>query len=411
LAGKGPNRGSTLLAVTSAALLFAGVVAAPTAAAATAPKGCTGSEKPIIVGTVGTNSGVLGAYARSGIKALQAWSAWLNDKGGINCHKVKYQVGDDGADPARHQALVRQFVEQDKVIAFLFNDAPVTGQASVEYLKQKQVPAIGQEGGQFAFYDSPVHFATGSAGVPLQWATVDAGAQVTLPEHKTKLAMITCQEVEYCNRADKTYPQAAPAAGYKLVYRAKGTLVQPDYTAQCLGAKNAGADVLVTAFDPNSDHRLFASCAKVGYHPTGVVTSLQSSIDFKDDPNLTGMVINSNYQPWFMSGLPGVAEYQNVLRKYSPGSPFESSGMHGWAAGRALEHALVHLASDQAPASAAVLVGMNSMNGDTLGGITYPLHFAAGRPHKQVACGWTVVVAKGTFTSDGKMFCVKGYEP
>src|SRR5581483_10483585 len=117
-----------------------------TPALPSAPAGCSGSEPPIVIGSVGTMSGVVGYLFAPGAKAVSAWAAEMNEKGGINCHSVKHLIGDSGGDPARYQALVRQFVEREGVIAFVFNPDSFAAQAGADYLEQKQVPVIGGGG-------------------------------------------------------------------------------------------------------------------------------------------------------------------------------------------------------------------------------------------------------------------------
>jgi len=341
---------------------------------------------------------------------VQAWAARLNAGGGLRCHPVKYIEADDGGDTARNQALTRRLVEQEKVIAFVYDGAPVTAQASAAYLNQKQVPEVGQEGGHMFTYDSPMHFPIGPAGVAIQRLTLAGGARATLPQRQ-KVAIVTCQEIEYCNTAEKTYQENAAAEGYTVAYRAKVALTQPDFTSVCLGAQNAAADVVLPALDSNSHQRLMASCAKVGYHPVDVLTTVQMSADFKTDPNMDGAVIVSNNLPWFLDRNPAVADYQATLRQYAPGAPFDASSTNGWVSGRAFERALQTLAPEKAPTSGDVLAGLYTFSGEDLGGMVQPLHFTSGKPARPVACGWIVTITKGQFQSDGQRFCVKGLEP
>src|SRR5581483_2150589 len=70
-----------------------------TPALPSAPAGCSGSEPPIVIGSVGTMSGVVGYLFAPGAKAVSAWAAEMNEKGGINCHSVKHLIGDSGGDP------------------------------------------------------------------------------------------------------------------------------------------------------------------------------------------------------------------------------------------------------------------------------------------------------------------------
>jgi branched-chain amino acid transport system substrate-binding protein len=121
-----------------------------------AGKGAPGST--ITIGSVGTLSGPVGGSLVGGVRALQAWVEAQNAKGGLRGHPVKLVVADDGGDPARHRALVQQFVERDKVIAFIHNVAPLSGQAAVSYLQEKKIPVIGTEGGSPWVNENPMYF-------------------------------------------------------------------------------------------------------------------------------------------------------------------------------------------------------------------------------------------------------------
>jgi branched-chain amino acid transport system substrate-binding protein len=320
-------------------------------------------------------------------------------------------VADDGGDAARNQSLVRRLVEQEKVIAFVFTGAPVTAQASVAYLNEKQVPEIGQEGGHMFTYESPMTFPVGAAAIPIQRLTMAGGARLTVPQGRTKAAIITCQEVEYCNVADKTYKERAGEVGYQAVYNAKVTFTQPDFTSICVSAQNAGADVLLIATDANSHQRIMSNCAKVNYHPTDVLTTIQMSADFEKDPNMEGTVIVSNNVPWFLAQHPAVAEYAATMKKFAPAAPSDATAMNGWASAKAFDKAMKGITPQQAVTSKDVLAGLYALNGEELGGLVAPLYYTPGKPARQIACGWATVVSKGKFTSDGQRFCVKGLEP
>jgi branched-chain amino acid transport system substrate-binding protein len=388
-----------------------GAKSTPAAPNPAGPGGCTGSEPPIVIGTVGTTSGVLGDVYGSGFKTLKAWVAATNAAGGINCHQIKHLLADDGADPARHQALVRQFVEQDKVIALVWQAAALSAGASKDYEIQNKVPVVSQDGGMFYFYDTPVHFPIGANGDVLQRVTVAAGAQVAIPQGKKKAAVITCQEIEYCSVADKIFPDQAKVSGMDVVYQAKATLTQPDYTSQCLQARNNGAEVFFTAFDGSTDQRIMASCVKLGYRPILVASSNQQSNDWLTDPNMEGSVVGSSFLPWFLSGSPAIAEYQAAVKKYSPGSVFEASGIGAWAAAKSFEHIAKVIGKGDVPTKDKIFEGAYALNGDDLGGLVYPMTFSTQLPRKKIGCGWAVVNTKGKSTSDGKMFCLKGLEP
>jgi branched-chain amino acid transport system substrate-binding protein len=387
--------------------------AAPGAPAPAAPKACAGNEAQIVIGSVGTLSGVVGYLFTPGIVAIQSWAADTNGRGGINCHKIKYIQGDDGGDPARHQSIVRNFVEQEKVIAFVFNPAPFSGQSSADYLNQKGVPVLGQEGGQLFYYDSPMHFPIYANGDMMQANEVYQASKVFLPQGKKKIGTISCTEAEYCNLFDKTAADIGKKVGFDVVFQAKATLTAPDYTSNCIQARNQGVDALITSLDAQTNHRLSASCAKVGVKVPLASASLQGSYDYADDPNMEGTVIGMNTRPWFSTDTPAIGTYLAALKTYARGKdaiPGPGS-INGWTDAKAFEHAARGIAASAVPTSKDIVNGLYALNGDNLDGLTYPLRFAPGQTKKKIACGYPVVTGKsGKFTTEPQMTCLPGYE-
>ena len=112
-------------------------------------------------------------------------------------------------------------------------------------------------------------------------------AQQLVPEGLTKLATVVCTESPTCTDAERLWAREAPGLGLKVVYQAKTSLAQPDFTAQCLAARNAGAEIFHISLDTNSIQRVAASCARQGYRPAlGVMISAAQDW-MKKDPNLT----------------------------------------------------------------------------------------------------------------------------
>lgn len=388
-----------------------GAPAAGAGTAAAVPAGkCSGSEPAFNVASVGSFSGILGAVFINSVKSLRAWAALKNATGGINCHKVNLLFGDDQGDPARNQALVRKFVEQDGVIALIFNAAPFSDRAAIDYINQKKIPFIGQGGGSMHYYDDPMSFPLFPSGVYMQMVTIAGGAQVYVPKGMKKVAIATCTEGEYCNVADKVYAETAPKVGFEIVYQGKASLTQPDMTSMCLQARNAGAQVFVTSFDSQTNERLLNSCAKVNYKPGITVANLQAQADFVKNPNAEGGVLGMVALPWTETGQPAMAEYLGALKKYAPDTALESAGVVAWIAGKAFERAASTVPPTKSATNQDILAGLYSFKGEKLNGLTYPLTFVEGQKDKPVACGWPMIVAGGKWTA-GKFFCMPGLEP
>ena len=73
------------------------------------------SDTEIKIGHTCPYSGPASAYGVNG-KAIVAFWDMINDKGGINGRKVKVISLDDGYSPPKTVELIRQLVEQEKVL-------------------------------------------------------------------------------------------------------------------------------------------------------------------------------------------------------------------------------------------------------------------------------------------------------
>ena len=101
--------------------------------------GATDSE--IKLGHAGPYSGPASAYGVIG-KGIEAYWKSCNDKGGINGRKVNFITLDDGYSPAKTVEVVRQLVEQDKVLC-LFNTLGTPSNTAIQkYMNQKKVPQL-----------------------------------------------------------------------------------------------------------------------------------------------------------------------------------------------------------------------------------------------------------------------------
>jgi branched-chain amino acid transport system substrate-binding protein len=320
---------------------------------------------------------------------------------------VKYIVEDDGGDPARGRSEVQDLVESKKVIAFVYNSAPLAGQGTVDYLTQKQVPVIGSEGTSEWFYSSPVFFPQMTSGSLVGASTTASAASQTIPKGLTKLGLITCSDgIQICEESKKVVPEWAPKVGYTYVYTGSASLAQPDYTAECLAARNAGAQVLTFAMDANSIERFAKSCTNIGYRPTFAVSQHVASDALAQEPMLQGVAGTAMVAPWFDKANPAVAEFQAAMAAYATGVSLTGSPSFGWASAKLFEKAAQHL-GDQ-PTAAQVLDGLWSIRNDTLGGLTMPLTFSRNQIAPRPLCYYRYTVNGGSYVlvDGGDVHCL-----
>ena len=101
--------------------------------------GATDTE--IKLGHTNPYSGPASSYSTIG-KCIAAYWTMVNDAGGINGRKIDLVSLDDGYSPPKTVEVVRQLVEQDKVLCTFNTLGTPTNTAIHRYMNQKKVPQL-----------------------------------------------------------------------------------------------------------------------------------------------------------------------------------------------------------------------------------------------------------------------------
>ncbi len=365
----------------------------PSVGAETA-EGAGGVAKPEIrIGSFGTGSGIVGAQLAGIPVAMRAWVSDVNARGGINGHRVRLLTGDDGGDPGRALVIARRMVEQDKVVAFVGTYASTTMQAVIPYLEERKVPAIGDSGGPAQDMSAMV-FQAHLGNLGLHRALLTAFVSQT---NARKLAFLYCRESSTCTRAHERVVAYAPKAGVEIVYEAQVSLAQPDYTAEMIGARNAGAEVVSAFIDTNSMIRIIRSAHRQGWRPqfSGGVANYEESF-LSGGSDVEGVFAVSGTAPWSTSRA--FADYRAAVKRYVPGGAVGGVGGVAWTAGKLFE--IVAARSRGLPTSASILDALLALRRETVGGRVPPLSFPRGADRTHVnLCAVPIRVAGGRFTA------------
>ena len=370
------------------------------------PAGPAKEGTPITVASVGTYTGPIGAAIVPGLSGAQLWVKYMNDRGGVNGRKIAYLIFDDGGDPARHLAQVREAVEQKGAIAFLQNGEALTGRASLDYINTKRVPVIGSDGLEPWAETSPMYFPVAATGSALNRIFAPSIAQIAIPHGRTKLGIVVCAETPSCDETAGVIAEDAPKRGLTVAYRARMSVAQPDYTAECLAARNNGVNILFIAIDGSGYRRFVLSCARQGYRPSLAMVAAATDTSHSLDPNFDGAMTASTVFPYFQDGTPATDEYQVAAKRYGGGRFAQGNGPAlGWTAGKLLERAAAQLPE---VTSRSLLARLWTVKADNLGGLTYPLTFVAEKPNPSQACWFLQTVEEKRWTSpDGfQVHCV-----
>jgi len=345
---------------------------------AAGPDAVKGSGADVVLGSFGVQTGVLGAVTRPAPAGVRAWAASLNSRGGLNGHRVRLVVGDDGGEPARTQVVVRQMVEQDHVVAFL-NHFSFTLYAALPYLESKGVPIIGGTNASEDEDKSAIVFQPLlGADDGIAWSFLLAIAAQT---PKKRIALVYCREVTQCENQRGKIKSKLPYAGLQFVYEAQVSLAQPDYTAEMLAAQRAGAEVVMGLLDTASLIRLARSAHRQGYQPIlNGPHNLEADQTFTGGEELEGLLVPSRLPPYKSS--PKMADYREAMAKYQPGEPLGGYGSGGFVVGKLLEKLAPVIG--EPVTSQGLITALYTLRGERLDGLLPGVSFPRGPNRTQV---------------------------
>jgi branched-chain amino acid transport system substrate-binding protein len=375
------------LALVAVGTVSVGVASAPTAGAADATTvtiadlcSCTGPEASSISQTTDT---------------MQAWASWVNSHGGLAGHQVHLVVLDDGYSAAKALANAQTAVNQDHAAAIFDNSDEDPSFASV--VKAANVPVLGGQETDSGWQNSDFF----PAGATFNY-TNSVGAIVAKKAGVKKMAALYCVEVNICAESVHQGQKVASHYGIDYVYTAGIGFAAPNYTAQCLAAKQSGASAMTVGDASSVVEHVVQDCAAQGFTPRQLSSDGTVAIAWLKIPAFNGNIDTQSDFLWFVRNQATATMY-SALNKYAPQVPsgpnFGEIVLQSWADGALLQEAVKAAnATPGAPVTPAVILqGLYGLPAhETLGGLSPPLHFVKGQPANN-SCFYEMGIKNGKF--------------
>ncbi|OAH13063.1 ABC transporter substrate-binding protein [Streptomyces jeddahensis] len=367
--------------------------------------GKTKGGSTIVIGSVGTYSGPGGVAFAQGPRALQAWAAAVNAKGGIDGRRVQVIVMDDGADAAKGRSQVQELVEERKAVAIVASFTTThTLAAWKSYVEKKKVPVVGGDCSTTLWSNSPMMFSQCPASATAMDGLVNIGAKYGKGK---KIGGLICTESDACSHAGNHVfgdGRAAERFGLDPVYQAKISLTQPDYTAECIQARNAGVELLMVTGDPNTVARVASSCRRQNFTPQFLQPGATVAADTAAKPGLSDALASMPVFPFAGASSSAISEFDAAWKKYGGGRAAGPAAAQGWASAKVFEKA-ARGADDIS--RAGLVKELYTFRGERFGGLTVPLGYVAGKGTTDSKCTFFMRGSGGKWTapSSGKPVC------
>jgi branched-chain amino acid transport system substrate-binding protein len=343
-----------------------------------------------------------------GEDVYKAWANSVNAAGGINGHPVQVITKDDATNPGTAVTAAQDLISQH-VVAIA--DMSELDAAFASAVQAANIPVVGIFTVAAPFASNPDFYPEGQTTNTLfQGVVTSAKAGGT-----TSIANFYCAEAPTCAQGTPQIVAAGKQLGAPVVYNASVSFTAPNYTAPCLAAKEAHANGLYIADAASVMLRIAADCTRQGYTPNYVIDGEVYGMNMASDP-ATGKDLWADFPDLpFFANTPAVQQFNAAMDKYYPGERENTSRMTqdpfmAWVSGMLLVDAIKAggLTAGATPSAAEVKTGLESLKGDTVGGLTPPLTYAAGQPH-HVNCWFTAHIKNGVpgLANNGKVTCIQ----
>jgi branched-chain amino acid transport system substrate-binding protein len=351
------------------------------------------TRSPIKLGSFGTQSGPIGLILANAVASVRAWVADINARGGLNGHPVQLIMADDGGDPGKALAIARRMVEEEKILAFYGLFGAATLHTAVPYVEQHRVPVIGSVPHPAIEY-SPVFFAPETTNVELNRGHLTA---LRAMSPVTRLSLMACREADSCPKAIKDMKDYAAKLNFSVVHEATVSLAQPDYTAEVLAARNAGAQAVVLVLDVQSVVRFLRSAQRQEWRPVvlgGPAVYEQAFLE-SGGSMAEGTLLFATTLPY--SASPRMAPYREAVARWVPGGKLGDFGAGLWLGGKLFER--IAPALGEPPTRQQIFDALHGLRAETLGGLTPPLEFPPVRSDTTNHCVVAVRVEGGRYVA------------
>ena len=265
------NRRSFLGGVSTAALLSASGVAF---AQKKYDDGAT--DKEIKIGHTNPYSGPASSYGVIG-KAIDAYWKSVNDAGGINGRMVKFISLDDGYSPPKTVEVVRQLVEQEKVLCTFNTLGTPTNTAIHKYMNQKKVPMLFVATGA-SKWGKPKEYPWTMGFQPDYHTEGVIYAKHLLANVKNPKIAVLMQNDDYGKDYWEGFKEGLGKDADKVVKHVTYETTDPTVDSQVIQLKDSGANVFFNISIPKFAAQSIRKAAEIGWKPTHYLNNVSASV-------------------------------------------------------------------------------------------------------------------------------------
>ncbi len=307
------------------------VLAATKAAVAQKKYSDGATDTEIKIGHTGPYSGPASSYGQIG-KTLEAFWKSVNDAGGINGRRIRFITLDDGYSPPKTVELVRQLVEQEKVLCLFNTLGTPTNTAIHRYLNQRKVPQLFVATGA-SKWGKPKEFPWTMGFQPDYHTEGVIYAKHMLANIKDAKVGVLMQNDDYGKDYFEGFKEGLGKDANKIVRHVTYEVTDPTVDSQIIQLKDSGANAFFNIATPKFAAQAIRKAGDIGWKPAHYLNNVSASVGATMKPagfENAQEIITAQYlmdptdKQW--DSHEEMKQWRAFMAKYMPGANLSDAG-------------------------------------------------------------------------------------
>jgi branched-chain amino acid transport system substrate-binding protein len=283
------------------------------------------TDKEIKIGHTNPYSGPASSYGVIG-KCEEAYWKSVNDRGGINGRMIKFITLDDGYSPPKTVEMIRQLVEQEKVLCTYNTLGTPTNTAIHKYMNQKKVPMLFVATGA-SKWGKPKEFPWTMGYQPDYHTEAVIYAKHLLANVKDPKIAVLMQNDDYGKDYWEGFKEGMGKEAGRIVKHVTYEVTDPTVDSQVIQMKDSGANVFFNISIPKFAAQSMRKAAEIGWKPVQYLNNVSGQVTTTMKPagfeNVQGVITAAWLKDPTDKQWDGDAEmkaWREWMGKYMPGA-------------------------------------------------------------------------------------------
>jgi ABC-type branched-subunit amino acid transport system substrate-binding protein len=241
----------------------------------------------------------------------------INDEGGIAGRKIEYSMFDDGYNPAKTKAGVKELQEGKGMFGWACGVGSACGLAVKDYLMEKKIPWVGPAAGSLNWITPPQKYLF--AVYPLYYTEAQVLVRYAVKTMGKKKVAIAYQNDDYGKNGVQGAEKELAKHGLKLVAQVPVEQADTDMKPLVMEFKKVDADIVLLWVTPTHAVRIVGTAQAMQFKPQWMSSSTCS--DFPLMQNISKGLWTDVVVAYFgdvpESTAPLMVKYKKAFDKYA----------------------------------------------------------------------------------------------